>query len=89
MSPIPKHLLGICRIGSVWWVYHVHGAVSCLLLSHRKRDVSKSWILEEEDDEQTDTWTAFKGGLASWLSNRRSSNDRKNSTATLVKPKEG
>lgn len=62
------------------------------MVLHRKRDVSKAWIMEDEEDEQqTDTWTAFKGGLTSWLQSRRSSNEQRkySSQSAGGKPKEG
>lgn len=61
------------------------------LFIYRKRDVSKTWIMEDDEDEQqTDTWTALKGGLTSWLQSRRSSNDRKLSTQSAGgRPKDG
>jgi len=53
-----------------------------LIFPRRKRDV-KTWIAEEDEDNNTDTWTAFKGGIANWLQNRKSSNRSTSSLGTI------
>ncbi|XP_067950086.1 solute carrier family 53 member 1-like isoform X2 [Watersipora subatra] len=53
----------------------------------RRRD-TKTWF-DEEDEEQTDTWTAFKGGVSSWLQGRRRHNSMERKVSgSSIKAKE-
>lgn len=51
----------------------------------------RAWTLDEDDEEQMDTWTVLKGGVANWLQGRKRSGagvERNSSNVSANKTKE-
>lgn len=72
----------LCRIELFYYLIKKFG-----FFFNRRRD-TKTWF-DEEDEEQTDTWTAFKGGVSSWLQGRRRHNSMERKVSgSSIKAKE-
>lgn len=49
----------------------------------------RTWTLEEDDEEQTDTWTTLKGGISTWLQSKRNSHGDRNERQSSMSVSKG